>query len=109
MLQETAAELGLDDNGILIQAVSQLGISADDLIALTRLARESGTEDFHKNLLGVLKERSTSRGVGRVIAEIVPEYAEFFVQADWRVQWTIHWRGARWRRTDPRPGVVLSP
>ena len=80
LLQETAAELGLDDYTILEQAVAQLGVSADDQIALARLAQESGTEDLHRNILSQLQDRGTSRGSGRLISELVPAYAEFFVQ-----------------------------
>ncbi|MBM0104661.1 ATP-binding protein [Steroidobacter sp. S1-65] len=81
LLQETAAELGLDDYTILEQAVLQLGVSAADLIALARLAREAGMDELHgRSLRKLLYDRGTSRGSGRMLSELVPVYAEFFVQ-----------------------------
>lgn len=82
LLQEAAAEIGRQDVDLLVEAVALLGVSASDFLALRQAAGALGQElnEEQAGLLKQLSASSTSRGLGRDIARLVPAFADFFVE-----------------------------
>lgn len=78
LLTEIIAELGQQDVKLLTETVSLLGITPDDLVALRRHIEQS--DDTGRQSKEWIYRLSTSRGVGAQVAEIVPEFPDFFVQ-----------------------------
>ncbi len=82
LLQELAAELGFLYRPILVTAVSTLGISPEDQLALREYAqgRLGDLDKSQQRTLEQLGRRKTSRGIGREVAALVPAFPEFFVR-----------------------------
>src|SRR5262249_5254490 len=83
LLQEAAAELGEHDVALLVDAVSHVGITPEDFLALRSEvasgAARSLSDREHKRLGDLLGMRS-SRGAGQIAAELVPAFTPFFIR-----------------------------
>lgn len=82
LLKEVAAELGSNNKELLVEAVSLLGISSDDWLALIQYIKDSATalDDDLREFLASLERRTTSRGMGQEVAKLVPQFSDFFVR-----------------------------
>ena len=80
LLREAAAELGTYDVSLLAEAVSVLGLTSDDHVALIRYPQESALplNENQQRLLKELEGAGTSRGMGSRVAELVPAFTGFF-------------------------------
>jgi hypothetical protein len=72
---EVAAELGEEHNELQLEAISQRGVTPEDLLALRDYVPRSKRS---KELMSWIYDVDTSRGLGRRLAEFVPEYPGFF-------------------------------
>lgn len=84
LLMECAAELGRDDEALLVEAVSTLGITPDALLALQAEARQrqapTQQQDALDKLLPELLALRSSRGIGQRVALLVPLFPDFFAR-----------------------------
>lgn len=98
---EVAAELGEDNLELLLEAISQRGITPEDLLALRDYAAQSLQKE--QVLPAWVYDADTSRGIGRQVAELVPVIPGFFTE---RLRLTVE--DSLTRTVNPR-GATASP
>lgn len=82
LLTEVAAELGSENIDLLVEAVTLLGTSTADFIALRDHVKtsESKLDNRQRLLFSRLLNSPSSRGMGRGIAFLVPVFPDFFAR-----------------------------